>query len=115
MRTRLSCFLLLGLFAIASPAWAVNGVADAGIVTAITDVTVTGTATLVKAANMNRVALSCTNTHGSVNVRWGDSAITTTKGQQIKAGASVAIENRGAVYMISEGADVSVSCTEESR
>ena len=94
----------------AAPAWAVGDK-----IVAVSDVTVTNSATVVKAGNGNRLALSCTNTSGSVNVRWGDSTVTATKGQQLKAGASIAIENRDAVYMISEGANVTVSCTEETR
>lgn len=106
-------FLILVLFA--GPAYALNGVADAQTVTSLADVTVTGTATLIKAANSERVALSCTNTSASVNVRWGDSTITAAKGQRVPFGTAIEIKNRGAVYMISEGANVTVSCTEETR
>ena len=81
----------------------------------ITDVTVTGTATLIRAATTNRTALSCTNTSASVNVRWGDSTVTASKGQRIPFGSSVEIKNTSAIYMISEGASVTVSCTEETR
>lgn len=81
----------------------------------VTDVTVTGSATLVLAANMNRSSISCTNTSASVHVRWGNSAVTSTKGQRLPAGGSVEIRNRAAVYMVSEGANVTVSCTEELR
>lgn len=111
----------LALIALALLLWApltahaVNGVADAEKVTSIADVTVTSAATLVKAANGERTALSCTNNDASVHVRWGDSAITTTRGEQIKAGASIEIQNRGPIYMISESTDVQVSCTEETR
>lgn len=80
----------------------------------VTDVTVTGSATLIKAANFDRTSLSCTNT-GLVNVRWGDSTITNTKGQQLKSGLSIEIRNTGPVYMISEGANTTVACTEETR
>lgn len=81
----------------------------------ISDVTVTGSATLVLASNMNRLAISCTNTSATVHVRWGDSSVTSTKGQRLPAGASVEIRNRAAVYMVSEGANVTVACTEERR
>lgn len=81
----------------------------------VADVTVTSTATLVKAANSARTALSCTNTSGSVNVRWGDSTVTAAQGQRIPFGTSVEIRNTAAIYMISEGADVTISCTEERR
>lgn len=79
----------------------------------IADVTVTGTATLISAANPARVALNCTNTSGSVNVRWAGSTVTATLGQRLPFGTSIEIRNIGAVYMISEGANVTVSCTEE--
>lgn len=118
-------YKLLVLLAVlsASPAWALSGLAERGMerlnpphtVTPMTDVTVTGTATLIKTANPLRYTLSCTNTSASVNVRWGSSAVTATKGQRIPFGASVEITNTGPVYMISEGADVTMSCTEESR
>lgn len=80
-------------------------------ITAQSDVSVTTTATLVKASNTSRATLNCTT---SQNVRWGDSAITTTKGQLVQANGSVAITNTGAVYMIAESATATVSCTEES-
>lgn len=80
-----------------------------------TDVTVTSSATLVLAGNAFRYALNCTNTSASVNVRWGDSTVTTTKGQQLRAGTSIEINSRAPVYMISEGANVTVSCTEETK
>ena len=83
--------------------------------TAKTDVTVTSTATLVLAGNAFRYALNCTNTDAGVHVRWGDSTVTATKGQQLRAGASIEILSKAPVYMISEGTDVTVSCTEETK
>jgi hypothetical protein len=85
------------------------------VVTPKTDMTVTSSATLVAAQNAFREALDCTNNDPVIAVRWGDSTVTTTKGQRLPAGTSIEIKNRGAVYMISEGADVTVSCTEEAR
>lgn len=79
----------------------------------IADVTVTGSATLISAANPERVALNCTNTSASVNVRWAGSTVTAALGQRIPFGTAIEIRNIGAVYMISEGANVTVSCTEE--
>lgn len=79
------------------------------------DVTVTSTRTLVAERNSNRAFLSCTNTSASVNVRWGDNAITASRGQRVSFGAAIQVTNIDAVYMISEGANVSVSCTEETR
>ena len=84
-------------------------------ITPAADVTVTGSATLVAAANGSRTALSCTNTSSSVNVRWGSSAVTATTGQQLPSAKSIEIKSLGAVYMISEGANVTVSCTEEAQ
>lgn len=84
-------------------------------ITPIADVSVTGTATLVKAGNAFRYALNCTNTHATVHVRWGNSTVTATTGQRIPALASIEIRSTGAVYMISEGANVTVSCTEETK
>lgn len=81
--------------------------------TPIADKTVTGSATLIKAHNGLRYALNCTNNSTTVAVRWGDSSVTATTGQRLPAGTSIEIRTRGAVYMISEGADVTVSCTEE--
>ena len=78
-----------------------------------TDVTITGTATLVSGASGVRNILSCSNTSASVAVRWGDSTVSATKGQRFPANTSIEIKTRGAVYMISEGANVTVSCTEE--
>lgn len=86
---------------------------DGRVSSPIADVTVTGTATLIVAANDNRVTVNCTNTSTSVAVRWGPATVTATLGQQIPAGGSIEIRNIGAVYMISEGTDVTVACTEE--
>lgn len=79
------------------------------------DISVTSALTPVASQNSARAALSCTNTSASVNVRWGDASITSTRGQQLKAGLSVEIRNTDDVYMISEGASVTVSCTSETR
>lgn len=104
-------FAILVLLVWFSPAWAQE---KFFAVTPKTDVTVTGTATLVAAENTFRTALSCTNTDASIGVRWGDSTVTTTKGQRLPAGMSIEIKARGAVYMIAESQTVSVSCTEEA-
>jgi hypothetical protein len=93
---------------LATPAWGQNAK-----VVAIADVTVTSAATLVDAASAFRTVLSCTN--HTVAVRWGDSTVTATKGQRIPIGATAEIYNRDAVYMISEGANSTVSCTKETR
>lgn len=94
---------------------ALSQIDDGSHLTPVADVTVTGSATLVSAASNNRAALNCTNTSASVNVRWGSSSVTAATGQQLRAGLAISIRNTGAVYMISEGANVTVSCTEEIR
>ena len=86
---------------------------DGAAISSLADVTVTGSATLVKANTSGRAAMSCTVPDGGANVRWGDSTVTAAKGQRVPAGASIEIRNRGPIYMISEGANVVVSCTEE--
>jgi len=93
-----------------------EGQAEIGAqISAKADVTVTNAATLVLAANAFRSALNCTNTSATVHVRWGDSAVTASTGQRLPAATAIEIANIGAVYMISEGANVTVSCTEETR
>ncbi len=83
-------------------------------VTPFNDVTVGASASLVRAQNTSRVCLSITNNDTSIAVRWGDSSVTATKGQRIGPGASVQITATAAVYMVSEGDDVTVSVTEET-
>ncbi len=79
------------------------------------DVTVTGSATLIRPVDMSRYALSCTNNSTSVHVRWGNATVTATTGQRIPFNTAIQILSRGAIYMISEGANVTVSCTEEGK
>lgn len=79
----------------------------------IADKIVTNAATLILIGNAFRTSLSCTN--HTVAVRWGNSTVTATVGQRIPAGASAEINNQDSIYMISEGADSTVSCTEETR
>lgn len=105
--TSLLVFSLLLLLLGPSAGWARS--------TPIADVTVAGTATLVRAANASRTVLSCTNNNAAVHVRWGNSAVTATQGQRILAGLAVQITDREAIFMISEGASVVVSCTEQAR
>jgi hypothetical protein len=93
----------------------VSAAPAAAIPAALDDITVTGTATLVNDSNYSRKALSCTNTSTTVAVRWGDSTATATRGQRIPASSSVQIIDNGAIYMISEGANVTMSCTKESQ
>ena len=104
-------FLVCALL-VAGSAWA--QAPQGKVNTPIADVTVGSAATLIAPLDSSRVALSCTNNDASVAVRWGSSAVTATSGQQLKAGASIEILSRDAVYMISEGATVTVSCTKET-
>ena len=103
--------LLLPLSANADPVQ----IDDGHKLTVIADVTVTSSATLISASNANRASLNCTNTDAGVHVRWGSSSVTATTGQQLQAGLAISIRNTAAIYMISEGTDVTVSCTEEVR
>ncbi len=104
----------IGILVLALPVAAL-GQQTGAVVTPIADVTVTGTATQIVGQNVFRTALSCMNNDATVNVRWGSSAVTATSGQRVSAGASVEILNRGPIFMISEGANVTVSCTEEGK
>lgn len=88
---------------------------QSAVVTPVADKTVTTAATLIQASNAFREALSCTNHDGTINVRWGDATITTTKGQRIPAGATAEIRTKSQVYMIAESGSVTVSCTEETK
>lgn len=86
---------------------------QASIVQSFADVTLSTTAQVVDSANANRRTLSCTNNHASIAFRWGDSAITTTRGQRVAAGATVSITGTYAIYMIAESGAPTVSCTRE--
>lgn len=76
-------------------------------------VTVTSSATLVCPTNDNRVNCTCRNI-GADAVRYGDSTVAADTGARIAAGEPIEIRVRGAVYMISEGNDTDVVCTEET-
>lgn len=109
--------ILIFILVLADQALAQNTVIQVGgsRITPIADVTVTGTATLIQDADPQRITLSCTNTSSSVNVRWGSSSVTASTGQRIPFGTAIEIRNIGAIYMISEGANVTVACTKEAR
>lgn len=84
--------------------------------TAIADLTLSSSAQQVCTVyNAFRYACSCTNKDSSIHARWGDSAVTTTKGQQVRAGTSIQILSRGAIYFIAESGSPVLTCTEESR
>lgn len=85
---------------------------DGDTVTAQTDISVPDSAaTLISASNSSRGSLNCTTDSA---VRWGGSNVTITRGQSLPAGATVAIHNTAAIYMIAESGTATVSCTEES-
>mgnify|MGYP001583812663 CR=1 FL=1 len=82
------------------------------------DVTVTGAVTTIRAENQAREALTCTNTHATVHIRWGDGNISTTRGSQLRATLTLSLtglDAKPALSMVSEGADVTMSCTEGTR
>ena len=109
-----SAVLFIVLLLYASPSWAVNASVriDGGEnIVSLTDVVVSGTPVLIGTANSRRAALNCTTT---ANVRWGDSGVTTTKGQLLQANTSIEIKNIDSIYMVSELGDATVSCTEET-
>ena len=102
--TLLACFL-----------WAADALSDTGShATPIADVTVTTSATLIRARDSMRFALSCTN-NGPEEVRWGNAGVTATTGQAIPSGSSIEIQTTAAVYMITGASSSTVSCTEETR
>lgn len=84
-------------------------------ITGIADITVTGAATVLRGANNARESLSCTNNDATVNIRVAGSNVTATRGQRVAAGATFKTESKGSVQAISEGANVAVSCTEETQ
>ncbi len=108
--------ILGGVLAVlfASQAWAVGAPVriDGGdTLTSQADVSVSATATLVKASNANRATLNCNTT---AEVRWGPSSVSSANGELIAAGGRIAITNTAAVYMIAVSDTATVSCTEES-
>lgn len=93
-------------------AWPVY-VKNASAATPLADVSVTGTATLIRTARTNRIGLTCVNRDASVTIRVGDSTVTATSGVAVFPRATFIVVGTYAVYGISEGANVSVACTEE--
>lgn len=85
------------------------------VITPIADIVVTNVATLLRAANSIRISLSGTNNDAGVNIRIGDATVTATKGQRVGPGSSFKTGVVAAVYAISEGANVTVSLTEETQ
>lgn len=83
--------------------------------TPIPDVVVTNAAggTLIRAASESRIALILTNNDAAVNIRVGDSTVTATRGVRLPAGSSMTFTATSAIYGISEGANVTISLSEE--
>ena len=81
----------------------------------IADLSVTGTDTLIRAASGSRTALVCTNTSATVHLRLGGSGVTTTSGVQLRAASTITLTGPYDVYGVSEGAAVTVACSEELR
>jgi hypothetical protein len=65
--------------------------------------------------NGSRVDCSCTNNDAANALRVGDASVTATRGQRVPAGATFKAITTSAVFAISEGGVVSVSCTDQSR
>lgn len=85
----------------------------AGALSSIADVaTSSAAATLVAAASAARLRLSLRNI-SAVNCRVGDSAITTSRGMQLRPGETITLETSAAVYIIRETTDVTVSVLSE--
>ena len=103
--------VILGLsssFSWAQDRWSIP--AKVGI--PLAEVTVTTTATLVCPANDNRRNCTCRN-RGAEAVHYGDTTVTASNGATIEINESAQIEIRGAVYMIAEVSESTVSCTDE--
>lgn len=81
--------------------------------TPLDDVAVTNAATLLRAANDDRFALILTNHSDTVHIRIGDATVTATRGVRLYAGASMTVTATSSIYAISEGANVTVSRSEE--
>lgn len=117
MRALLMLGLCLALIAVGSLPWPRLALAQptGRRFVSIADVTVTGAVTTVRAADATRIALVCTNTHASVHVRIGDTLSTATRGAQLRAGLSATITSTAEISAISEGANVTLACSEELR
>lgn len=108
---------LAGLAGLAAPgsSWAAGG----STFTPLADISVvsTGTGTTLQTANQGRIGLVCTNTDATIHVRLGSTTTvpTTTKGVQLRAGASITVTSTAAIRAIAESGTVTVACTEETR
>jgi hypothetical protein len=103
--------LLLGAITIRNFAW---GQQPTRVITR-TDTSVTTAVTQVCPINGSRVDCSCTNNDVANSFRVGDANVTATRGQRITPGATFKAITTSAVFGISEGGIISVSCTDQSR
>jgi hypothetical protein len=95
------------------PAWGQG----TGYYVSIADVSVTSTAAVqICPAAGNRVGCNCYQNGGSggtVKVRFGDSAITTTRGDVWGAQTNATFTAPAGTWAIAESSSVTVSCTDE--
>lgn len=96
----------------------VNVVSDvSSVFVPLDDVTVSNAATLIAAANADRLEITVVLKDTEANgIRLGSAAVTATKGIYIGPGQSYTVTNRGALYAIRDGGtDVTVSLLENEK
>lgn len=90
----------------------------AAVFVSLADVSVTDSATLIAAANTDRLELIISVKETAANgIRLGDNGVTATRGVYIAPGQSFTVANRGALYGIRDGAssvDVTVLESEKT-
>lgn len=105
---------LLVLLLMASPVWAAPAsvkLTEGEQITSKEDIAATTSANvLIGPANTLRGALNCYTT---TEIRWGDSAISATRGSLIPASTPFVIRNIAAVYARATSSAGTISCTEE--
>lgn len=89
--------------------------ADGGRYVSITDNALSTTAEIVCSAAGNRIGCVCTNTDSTIHIRVGDSAVTPTRGAQLRATLSGTFTSPFDIYMAAESGTPTVSCTDERR
>lgn len=89
----------------------------AALFVALDDVTVSNSATLISAANSDRLEITISVKDTEANgIRIGGGGVTATKGIYVGPGQSYTAANRGALYGIRDGAaDVAVNITESRK
>jgi hypothetical protein len=87
----------------------------ATVTTPLSDLTVTGSATLLRAQNAGRLGLACASKSTGTSIRLGDATVTTTKGVALGPLSAVTIAGTYALYGISEGSSVTLTCTEDQQ